>query len=136
MILLDSCILFLYRSYNAIVFLQVIMKWVYPIFRLYKISKFDCEQRKKELSSFFLGSKRRGEKILYAITKRHCQFYAFYACYRQSRSRVIKIFLFEGLTFFTGTSWNSVEGRESFGACHILSQLWVARRSRWSSEFR
>lgn len=28
----------------------------------------------------------------------------------------VKIFSFEALTFFTGTSWNSVPGRESFGA--------------------
>jgi hypothetical protein len=36
----------------------------------------------------------------------------------------VKIFSFDGLTFFIGTSWNSVEGRESFGALpYIIGTL-------------
>ena len=35
-----------------------------------------------------------------------------------------KIFSFEGFKFFTSTNWNSVEGRESFGALpYIIGTL-------------
>jgi len=84
------------------------------------------EQRNKKLSSFFLRGKRRGDKIFYAVAIGAAAYTLLmlaiiaYAVGNGSE----KIFSFEGFKFFTGTDWNSVEGRESFGALpYIIGTL-------------
>jgi phosphate transport system permease protein len=70
------------------------------------------------LSSFFLHGKRRGDKIFYIVAIGAAAYtllmlaLILYAVGSGSE----KIFSFEGFKFFTSTDWNSVEGRESFGA--------------------
>lgn len=80
------------------------------------LTKSGSEQRKKELFSFFLGGKRRGDKIFYATTIGADSYtllmfaLVIYAVGERLRKEIfVKV-------FFTGTIWNSVEGRESFGA--------------------
>jgi len=76
------------------------------------------EKRNKKLSSFFLSGKRRGDKIFYIVVIGAAAYtllmlaLILYAV----GSGSVKIFSFEGFKFFTSTDWNSVEGRESFGA--------------------
>ena len=65
-----------------------------------------------------LQGKRRGDKIFYIVAIGAAAYtllmlaLILYAVGSGSE----KIFSFEGFKFFTSTDWNSVEGRESFGA--------------------
>ncbi|MFY9797415.1 MAG: phosphate ABC transporter permease subunit PstC [Candidatus Nitrosopolaris sp.] len=84
------------------------------------------EQRNKKLSSFFLHGKRRGDKIFYIVAIGAAAYtllmlaLIMYAVGSGSE----KIFSSEGFKFFTSTDWNSVEGRESFGALpYIIGTL-------------
>ena len=78
------------------------------------------------MSSFFLKGKRRGDKIFYIVAIGAAAYtllmlaLILYAVGSGSE----KIFSFEGFKFFTSTDWNSVEGRESFGALpYIIGTL-------------
>lgn len=74
--------------------------------------------QKNELSSFFLSGKRRGDRIFRIVTigaAGYTLLMVALVVYAVGAGSV-KIFSFEGISFFTGTNWNPVEGRESFGA--------------------
>lgn len=90
------------------------------------ISTKSHEQRNKELSTFFLSGKRRGDKIFYIVAVAAAAYTLLmvaligYAVGNGSQ----KIFSTEGFKFFTSTDWNSVEGRESYGALpYIIGTL-------------
>src|ERR687886_538688 len=87
------------------------------------------DQHKKYISSFFLdkqNKRRKGDKIFKGIA-------IFAASYTLFLLALVvfsvgngssKIFSVEGFGFFTGTDWNSVEGRESYGALpYIIGTL-------------
>src|SRR5918911_2863724 len=91
------------------------------------ISRINKQDRKKNLSSFFLQGKRKGDKIFHGLV-------IAAACYTLLMIVLVvfavgsgskDIFLKEGFFgFLTGTNWNSVEGRESFGALpYIIGTL-------------
>src|ERR1041385_2577053 len=83
------------------------------------ISEINKQDRKKKLSSFFLQRKRKGDKIFRSLV-------IAAACYTLLMIALVvfsvgngskDIFLKEGFFgFLTGTDWNSVEDRESYGA--------------------
>src|ERR687886_63323 len=87
------------------------------------------DQHKKYISSFFLdkqNKRRKGDKIFKGIA-------IFAASYTLFLLALVvfsvgngssKIFSVEGFGFFTSTDWNSVEGRESYGALpYIIGTL-------------
>jgi phosphate transport system permease protein len=91
------------------------------------ITETNKQDRKKKLSSFFLQGKRKGDKIFHGLV-------IAAACYTLLMIVLVvfsvgsgskDIFLKEGFFgFLTGTDWNSVEGRESFGALpYIIGTL-------------
>src|SRR5918911_688183 len=91
------------------------------------ITEINKQDRKKKLSSFFLQGKRKGDKIFHGLV-------IAAACYTLLMIMLVvfsvgsgskDIFLKEGFFgFLTGTNWNSVEGRESFGALpYIIGTL-------------
>src|SRR5919204_5865575 len=83
------------------------------------INEINKQDRKKNLSSFFLQGKRKGDKIFRGLV-------IAAACYTLLMIVLVvfsvgngskDVFLKEGFFgFLTGTDWNSVEGRESYGA--------------------
>src|ERR687888_1081277 len=83
------------------------------------INKINKQDRKKNLSLFFLRGKRKGDKIFRGLV-------IAAACYTLLMIVLVvfsvgngskDVFLKEGFFgFLTGTDWNSVEGRESYGA--------------------
>jgi phosphate transport system permease protein len=91
------------------------------------ISEINKQDRKKNLSSFFLQGKRKGDKIFHGLV-------IAAACYTLLMILIVvfsvgngskDVFLKEGFFgFLTGTDWNSVEGRESYGALpYIIGTL-------------
>lgn len=91
------------------------------------ISEINKQDRKKNLSLFFLHGKRKGDKIFRGLV-------IAAACYTLLMIALVifsvgsgskDIFLKEGFFgFLTGTDWNSVEGRESYGALpYIIGTL-------------
>ena len=91
------------------------------------ITEINKQGRKKNLSSFFLQGKRKGDKIFHGLV-------IAAACYTLLMIVLVvfsvgngskDIFLKEGFFgFLTGTDWNSVEGRESYGALpYIIGTL-------------
>jgi phosphate transport system permease protein len=83
------------------------------------------EQRNKELFSFFLSGKRRGDKAFYIVTIAAAYTLLMVALIAYAVGNGSqKIFSVEGFKFFTSTDWNSVEGRASFGALpYIIGTL-------------
>jgi phosphate transport system permease protein len=73
---------------------------------------------KKELTSIFLKGRRRGDKIFRGMVVAAAGYSALmlilvaYAVV----AGALPIFFYEGLYFISGTDWNAVYGRESFGA--------------------
>src|ERR687883_2080378 len=91
------------------------------------ITEINKQDRKKKLSSFFLQGKRKGDKIFHGLV-------IAAACYTLLMIVLVvfavgsgskDIFLKEGFFgFLSGTQWNSVEGRESYGALpYIIGTL-------------
>ncbi|MFL6355948.1 MAG: hypothetical protein ACJ71C_05260, partial [Nitrososphaeraceae archaeon] len=91
------------------------------------INEINKQDRKKNLSSFFLQGKRKGDKIFHGLV-------IAAACYTLLMILIVvfsvgngskDVFLKEGFFgFLTGTDWNSVEGRESYGALpYIIGTL-------------
>ena len=75
-------------------------------------------ERKEFLSSFFLGKKRRGDGIFRWVVLGAAG-YTIFMLALVAFSVIegsIPVLSLEGLGFFTGTDWNPVEGRESYGA--------------------
>jgi phosphate transport system permease protein len=90
------------------------------------LRKSASKMQKKELSFFFLSGKRRGDRIFRIVTIGAAAYtllmlaLILYAVGDGSQ----KIFSFEGFKFLISTDWNSVEGRESFGALpYIIGTL-------------
>lgn len=87
------------------------------------------KERKESLATFFLHGKRRGDKIFrwvvfgaagYALLMLALVIFAV-------GDGSMAAFGKEGFAFFSGTDWNPVEGRESYGALpYILGTLAVA----------
>nr|WP_294805560.1 phosphate ABC transporter permease subunit PstC [uncultured Nitrososphaera sp.] len=76
------------------------------------------KERKEFLSSFFLGKKRRGDGLFKWVVIGGA---AYTLCMLvlvvfAVADGSLPVLLYQGLGFFTGTSWNPVEGRESYGA--------------------
>ena len=75
-------------------------------------------ERKEFLLSFFQGKKRRGDSIFQWLVLGAAGYTVFmlilvaYSVVQGS----MPVLSLEGLGFFTGTDWNPVEGRESYGA--------------------
>lgn len=96
---------------------------------VYNISRLDKQERRKSFS-FLRQGKRRGDKIFHIVV-------IAAACYTLLMIGLVafsvgngsrEIFLKEGfLNFLTGTDWNSVEGRESYGALpYIIGTLFTS----------
>jgi phosphate transport system permease protein len=91
------------------------------------ISDINKQDRKKNLSLFFLQGKRKGDKIFRGLVIAAASYtllmIALVIFSVGSGSK--DIFLKEGFFgFLTGTDWNSVEGRESYGALpYIIGTL-------------
>ncbi|MGB7638192.1 MAG: phosphate ABC transporter permease subunit PstC [Nitrososphaeraceae archaeon] len=85
------------------------------------------QYRKKVLSSFFLRGRRRGDKIFRGVvTAAACYTLVMIILVAFSVGNGSKdVFLKEGFfSFLSGTDWNSVEGRESYGALpYIIGTL-------------
>jgi phosphate transport system permease protein len=87
------------------------------------------KERKESLATFFLHGKRRGDKIFrwivlgaagYALLMLALVIFAV-------ADGSLVAFSREGFSFFSGTDWNAVEGRESYGALpYIIGTLAVA----------
>src|SRR5919197_2226634 len=86
-------------------------------------------QGKKYISSFFLdrqNKRRKGDKIfkIIAIVAASYTLFLLALVIFSVGNGSLKIFSFEGFGFFSGTDWNSVEGRESYGALpYIIGTL-------------
>src|SRR6187200_3203983 len=91
------------------------------------INEINKQDRKKNLSSFFLQGKRKGDKIFHGLV-------IAAECYTLLMILIVvfsvgngskDVFLKEGFFgFLSGTDWNSVEGRESYGALpYIIGTL-------------
>jgi phosphate transport system permease protein len=87
------------------------------------------DQGKKYISSFFLdrqNKRRKGDKIfkIIAIVAASYTLFLLALVVFSVGNGSSKIFSVEGFGFFTGTDWNSVEGRESYGALpYIIGTL-------------
>ena len=84
------------------------------------------EQDRKDLYSSLLRGKRKGDRVFHIITITAAAYTLFMiAIVAFSVGDGSKeIFSFEGFGFFTGTDWNPVEGRESYGALpYIIGTL-------------
>src|SRR5919204_1278388 len=87
------------------------------------------DQGKKYISSFFLdrqNKRRKGDKIFKIIAIVSASYTLFLLAFVvfSVGNGSSKIFSVEGFGFFTGTDWNSVEGRESYGALpYIIGTL-------------
>jgi phosphate transport system permease protein len=84
--------------------------------------KDNSQERRKKLSSLLLSKKKPMDKAFFGIVLGAAGYTLLllalivYAVGDGS----IEIFSYEGLDFFTGTDWNAVYGRESFGALPYL----------------
>jgi phosphate transport system permease protein len=83
-------------------------------------------ERKKFLSTFFLGRRRRGDRLFRWVAFGGAAYtlcmliLVVFALVNGS----LPVLSYEGLGFFTGTNWNPVEGRESYGAVpYIIGTL-------------
>src|ERR671931_2282136 len=85
------------------------------------------QHRKKDLSLFFLQGKRRGDKIFRSrVIAAACYTLLMIVLVTFSVGNGSKeVYLKEGFfNFLSGTQWNSVEGRESYGALpYIIGTL-------------
>src|ERR1051325_2223700 len=84
------------------------------------------DQRKEFLSSFFLAGKRRGDRVfkwvLIGAAGYTLLMLALVAFSVADGSGLV--FSHEGPGFISGTDWNPVEGRESYGALpYIIGTL-------------
>src|ERR671931_320837 len=91
------------------------------------INKINKQDRKKNLSLFFLRGKRRGDKIFRSrVIAAACYTLLMIVLVTFSVGNGSKeVYLKEGFfNFLSGTQWNSVEGRESYGALpYIIGTL-------------